>query len=408
MADSAKSITPDHVPAELVYDFSIETEPGMESRPFEVFRKLQHEAPPVFYTPSMNVMAGGGGWVVTRMDYVREVFQDYESFPQSGGGDPSADYPQVLVPLQLNPPEHAKYRALLAPLFSPKNIDRMDAGVRDVSAKLIDTIEAGNSCEFVQAYGLPLPTAVFMQLMGLPLEEADEWVALNRGVIHPVSLEARTREAQEADQRLKALIDARAKAPRDDLVSHILASKIDGEAIDRSKVENMCYLLFMAGLDTVGSTLGFMFRYLAEHPEAQRQLRADPALIPGALEELLRCHAIVQTGRTLGKDLDFHGVKMKKGDSIGAWTGVANFDESIFPNPDVVDFTRESNPHISFAAGAHRCAGSHLARRELRIALEDWMQRLPEFRIPEGTQFQTHPMRQMLALDALPIEWGKP
>jgi len=154
----------------------------------------------------------------------------------------------------------------------------------------------------------------------------------------------------------------------------------------------------------VAATLGFTFRELARRPELQRQLRADPGLIPDAVEELIRAFGVVTTSRFLTRDFEFHGVTMHKGEMVTMPFGVASRDDTEYDKPDVVDFSRENTRNISFAAGPHRCIGSHLARREFRIALEEWTQRVPEFRIKDGETPVAH-SAGVWGVDYLPLVW---
>src|SRR5690606_22847696 len=152
-----------------------------------------------------------------------------------------------------------------------------------------------------------------------------------------------------------------------------VGAQVDGKPLSDDEALGVCFLLYSAGLDTVTNMLGMMFKHLAEHPADQQALRDDPDLIPNAVEELLRAYPIIVSNRLVTREVEFHGVKMKPGDRVALGTMFAGRDEREFANPDAIDFRREKVNHITFAAGPHRCVGSHLARRELRIALEEWL-----------------------------------
>jgi cytochrome P450 len=187
-------------------------------------------------------------------------------------------------------------------------------------------------------------------------------------------------------------------------VSYIVGCQVEGNPVSDERALGIVYLFFVAGLDTVAGTLGFAFRELAERPELQRQLRADPGLIPDAVEEFFRAFGIVVTFRYLTRDHEFHGVRMRKGDMVEIPLAVASRDPAEYENPHLVDFHRENTRNLTFAAGPHRCIGSHLARREMKIALEEWMQRVPEFRIAPGQTAVAH-AESVLGVNRLPLVW---
>jgi cytochrome P450 len=172
----------------------------------------------------------------------------------------------------------------------------------------------------------------------------------------------------------------------------------------KEEVLDTAFLMFMAGLDTVTAALSFIFNYLATHDDARRRLVDDPDLIPPAIEELLRFHAFVNPGRYLTKDIEFAGVQMKKGDAVLVSTPLSTRDPAEFADPTTVDFERSPNHHIAFGAGPHRCVGSHLARRELEVALREWLQRIPDFHLAEGAVITSHG-GGVMGLERLPLVW---
>jgi cytochrome P450 len=184
----------------------------------------------------------------------------------------------------------------------------------------------------------------------------------------------------------------------------VLTKPVDGRDVTDAEALAICFLLFTAGLDTVAATLGFIFKHLAEHPAHQQRLRDNPSLIPAAVEEYLRAFPIVVSTRLVVRDLDFHGVKMKAGERVTLGLMLAGRDAREFPQPDEVDFDRENVSHISFAAGPHRCLGSHLARRELTVALGEWLARVPPFRLKPGETPVTHSIGPF-GVDYLPLVW---
>ena len=248
---------------------------------------------------------------------------------------------------------------------------------------------------------------VFTEMLGLPVAEADRFVEWNNVLLHDYADPRRRQQAGvEINSCLKDLIAQRAAEPRDDLLSELLGCEIDGRPVTREEVHNLAFLLFVAGLDTVTAALSFAFRFLAEHSAHRAQLVADRSLVPGAVEELLRVHAFINMGRTVTADTEFGGVQMKAGDRVLTSTTLAALDPDEFPDPLAVRFDRPANRHLAFGAGPHRCAGSHLAREELRIALEEFHARIPEYSIRPGAVITMHGGGAM-GMDRLPIVWPR-
>ena len=180
----------------------------------------------------------------------------------------------------------------------------------------------------------------------------------------------------------------------------------DGSEIPHEDVMDLCWLLYIAGLDTVHAGLGHSFRYLAEHPDLKAQLVADPSKVPTAVEEMLRWHSWVNPARTVREDCEFHGIAMKKGDKIGALVVMADHDPEEYPEPEQVRLDRERAVHFAFGGGPHRCVGSHLARRELGIAISAWIDRIPDFHITPGCEQELrYATLGMFSLPHLPLSW---
>jgi cytochrome P450 len=249
----------------------------------------------------------------------------------------------------------------------------------------------------------PFPVTIFLELMGLPLEEMNRFVDLEESIIHG------THEKQLGDIRalrdyLAGQIALRRKNPTDDLVSFAITSQLDGQPLNDNDVMGMSFTLFIAGLDTVTSTLSYMFRHLAENFDQQQRLRDNLDLIPDAVEELLRVYNVVTTGRRATRDVEIAGVLIKAGDNLALPTTLASRDPEEFENPQNVDFSRNPNPHSAFGAGPHRCIGSHLARRELTAAVREWLAHVPPFRIAPGAIMHSNGSG-VVSLDQVPLVW---
>jgi cytochrome P450 len=394
---------PPHVPHDLVRNFSARSDPRYRTEPYDIYRELADDAPPLFYTPTDY--RGPGAWFVTTAAYAREVLQNPDPFCNAirYGGDVS-NYARRLVPLELDPPEHLKYRAVLAPLFSPRAIDSIEADINRLADDYIDAFARDGHVDFMKAFARPFPGTVFMAMMGMPMDRKDQFFRWEEEMFHGETDEIKRQAGRKIHGFFVDLIQEKRRNPADDIVTKLTTAQVDGERMSDDLIYDMAFLLYLAGLDTVNSGMGHIWRYLAEHPQAQAELRANPALVPNAVEELLRIHSWVEVSRVLKRDHDFHGVQMKAGDRVVVMSELPSWDPQEFPDPGKVDFHRPTIPHLAFGGGVHRCAGSHLARRELRIALAAWLRRIPEWRMEPGakpTYFDTG----NLALRALSLEW---
>jgi cytochrome P450 len=318
-----------------------------------------------------------------------------------------------LIPLQINQPDHVKYRRLLDPLFSPKQVALLEADVRDLTNRLIDEFAASGQCEFHEDVAIPLPCTVFLRLLGLPYDDLDLFLEFKDNIIRaPGSTEEEMNAVRaETGRRIYAyfdeVLDEREVERQDDLLSQFLDAEVDDHRLTRHDILDICYLFLLAGLDTVTASLGCMVSYLAQHPDQQQQLVADPSLIPGAVEELLRWETPVPgVPRVLTEDVEIAGEQLVAGERITVLLGSANIDGHEFPEPHSVDFERPANRHLAFGGGIHRCLGSHLARLELRVALEELHRRIPDYHITPGeTPKYTMGIR---AVEYLPLSFTPP
>jgi cytochrome P450 len=390
---------PAHVPAELVRDVDHVFGAAFLTDPFAAYRPLRDGR--VWWTPRH-----GGYWILTRAEDIRLAYQSPELFSSAATGIPAhVSRKEKLYPLELDPPEHTAYRRVIAPLFAPKTVTARTAAIDTTAAALIDAIADRGHAEFLTDFAEPFPTRIFTNILGLPVEEAPRFVAWNNQLLHSQDRpEARREAGIEINGYLRRLIEARRAEPRDDVVSALLEADVDGRPIETDEVQNLCFLLFIAGLDTVTAALSWTFRFLALHPDHRRQIVEDPALIPSATEELLRVHAFVNPARTVNADVEFAGVPMKAGERVLLATAMVSQDPDEFPDEAVVRFDRPANRHLAFGAGPHRCAGSHLARDELTTALRLWHERIPDYEIAPGETVHVH-AGGVFGLDRLPLVW---
>lgn len=315
-----------------------------------------------------------------------------------------------LIPLQVDPPEHSKYRKLLDPIFAPKRMNLKEREVVQLVNELIDGFIDDGSCEFTTALAEPLPSSVFLRLIGLPVSELPTFMAMKNGILRPQGadldeIKANQKVSAEEVERFFAdeLADRR-RNPKDDLLSMFATAEVAGERLTDDEILGICFLFLIAGLDTVTDSLECFFTYLAEHPEQRRLIVDDPSIIASAVEELLRWETPVTTvARVAAHDTEVDGCPIHKGDSVSVGIGSANTDEAVLPDAYTVDLTRNSK-HLAFGAGVHRCLGSHLARLELRVTLREWHRRIPDYEIAPGTELNF--MFGLRQVDHLPLVWA--
>lgn len=311
-----------------------------------------------------------------------------------------------LIPLNIDPPAHSKYRKLLDPLFAPRRMEEQDADITARANALIDTFIDRGECNFTEEFAEIFPSSVFLGLTGLPMDELDMFLRLRDGILHPEKLDpnaavdpdARAAVMNKTGQEIYGyfgpLIQERRARPTDDVISGFLAAKVDGDSLSEEEILDILFLFLIAGLDTVSDTLTCFYAFLARNPSHRRQIVDDPSCIPNAVEELLRWETPVPAGvpRIATQDTELpNGCPVSKGTSVIPVYGAANVDPADCPDPFDVRFDREVNRHVAFGGGVHRCLGSHLARRELRVTLREWHRRIPEYQLKPGDEELEYP-----------------
>lgn len=303
------------------------------------------------------------------------------------------------IPLGLDGPEHTKYRRLLDPVFTARRIAPLEANIRKLATELIDGfIDDGEANVNVQ-WCQPLPSTIFISILGLPLEDLESFMrfknmTLGIGMPKDATPEQMMELRIEAIEWLQAYfnesLDAREASgdPGDDMIGWLMTTEVEGELLTRENILDILGLLMIAGLDTVAASLACMLSYFARHPEDRARVIADPSMWPDVVEELMRFESpVTDGGRIAMKDMVLpSGEKIAAGTHMNVSWSAANLDPDYFEDPLTVDFARKPNPHIAFASGFHRCLGSHLARMELRVALEAFHRRIPNYEIKPGTE----------------------
>jgi cytochrome P450 len=365
-------------------------DPEMAANPQPIF-KLMRDETPVFTVD----MPSGTGVILSRKAEIDQALRHPEIF-SSNMDAVDLKNPRPMIPLQIDPPDHKKFRKLLDPIFAPRKMAAMDEEVSGLVNQLIDGFIDRGECDFAKEFSIPFPSQVFLTLLGLPLEELDRFLVMKDGIIRPDHVTGKrygSKEVHEYQQKIAdsvyeyfdTVLDEREKERRNDLLSHFLDAEVEGDRLTREDILDICFLFLIAGLDTVTATLDCMFSFLAQNPEQRRQLVADPSCIPNAIEEMLRWETpVMGVARVAVEDTELGGCPVHAGDQVMIMLGSANTDESEFDDADVVRFDREVNRHIAFGGGIHRCLGSHLARMELRVALREWHRRIPDYSVQPG------------------------
>jgi cytochrome P450 len=337
-----------------------------------------------------------GMYMVASRAAVEATFKDSDVFSSEGFLELGNVRP--LIPLSVDPPRHLKYRKVLDPIFAPRQMDAIEDDVTARVNHFIDQFEARGECHFTHEFAEQFPSAVFLGLMGLPWEELDTFLRLKDGIIRPGTIEMEPEERQQIQRDIgqelyayfDAILDERLRAPKDDILTRFNTAEIDGEKLSREEILDICFLFFIAGLDTVTDSLTCFFAFLAQHDAHRRQIVETPEIIPSAVEELLRWETPVpnvpRMATTDGCPVAGHTIP--QGSFVLVNVGAANVDPAEYDDPMDVRFDRDVNRHLAFGGGVHRCLGSHLARRELRVTLREWHRRIPEYSIKPGIELQ--------------------
>jgi cytochrome P450 len=330
----------------------------------------------------------GGFWSLTRYADIWAAEQNPEAFSVDRGMLlPSLGNERPLIPLDIDPPTLQQYRRMLLPAFAPGKIDRLEPLVREVAAGLIEAFAGEEVFDASLSYARILPLTVFAEMAGLPRADYDRFqVWIERTMYGRTEDPADAVEAaKEVDAYFRELRRRRLEEPeRDDLIGNLLSGSVDGRALSEDEFADYCFLLLVAGLETSAWSIRSALWYLAQHPEDRRRLVAQPELMVSATEEFLRCLAPVQgMARTLKSDVEVRGQVLPAGERVLLLLGSGNRDEEVFADADEVVIDRVDNPHLAFGIGAHRCLGSNLGRREVRVGLEALLAQVPEFELAD-------------------------
>lgn len=358
------------------------------NNPYPVWDELRERC------PIAHTERWGGSWLPTTYEDVTAIARDIVNFPSGNGisvmpppadqsGSPLLEY--GLPPISSDPPLHTWTRRLVLPTMSPARVAEYEVFTRDLCRTLVDDFVARGGGDLGTEYAQQIPVRVIAHILGVPESQSSmltEWVRDVLEFAHDP--ERRMRGITGILQYLQGAIDERIETPTDDFITELLNSEHEGEKLDRRLVLGMCVLLMIAGIDTTWSSIGSSMWHLATHADDRRRLvAADTDLWSTAIEELLRAYAPVTMARRLSHDVEYKGCPMHAGDRVLMNFPAANRDPAQFPDPDTVILDRQNNRHVAFGAGIHRCAGSNLARMELRVAIEEFITRIPNFELTD-------------------------
>lgn len=399
---------------EVQSDFDIHDPAGVETV-FDQYADLRSRCPVSHSTRY------GGHWVMTRYEDIFEVMRNPEVFSSECVNiPPTIGQDGPMIPLEIDPPDHTTYRQLMTPLFSPTRMRKLEPQVRELVLELIDDIGDATEIDFVADFAKELPTRVFLKLMGWSMADAaqlngwtDRIVLGLPGASEEDSTAFRMEAALEVYAHFAELIDERFEQreadgrqhvdPDVDDITDVLVNGTFGDRdLTQFEMLNILFLMMIGGLHTVQGQLAHSVIHLAQNPAKRKELVDDPTLVPAAVEEMLRYESAVAGARVVKEDIVIGGVQLRAGDRVLIPLAAANRDPKKFDRPDEIDFNRETNPHLAFGGGRHRCLGSHLARMELTIAFEEWHKRFPDYRLNPDAPYKKH-LSQVRGVEKLPL-----
>ena len=394
---------PDHVPDELVMDIGHLFSPDFLADPYAYYAGLHDRCPPIFYNPSTFA---GDTWVTIKHATAFHALRDAKHFRTRTEGvfprDKSNWYD--LIPQEIEPPQHRKYRNIVDPMLSPAAVTQLAQDIRALANELIDEFIDRGECKFTEEFARPLPVSVFLKFMGLPLDKRDLFVRWVVKLIQQLGGPEAVPVMREVEAYLATVIAEKRERPDDGAISRIVHAEIDGRPLDEREMFGFTFFLFIAGIDTVYAAMNNIWIWLARNPARRHEMISNPDRIDAQLEELLRVYGVTFSGRELIEDFELDGVAMRKGERLFCILPACNYDPEVFANPREVDFNRPKKPILSFTGGIHACMGAHLARLEMKIALQEWLRRIPDFSLKSGARVTYRPSG-VIGPDEVPLVW---
>lgn len=375
--------------------------------PYPTYELLRRECPVLHSDRYM-----GGFWLLSRYEDVRRAVVDWQTFTSSVAGVTAI--PMItqrttpVPPIELDPPLHTRYRNLVGGVFRRQRVEELRPDVERLAAELLQPIVERGGGDLARELALELSTGTLGLFLDLPREEGPRWVAWIKRMHASVHDRADARRAtDEFRAYVEEIVAARRREPRDDFVSFLLASEIDGDRLRDEDIRDFVHLTIMAGFETTAGAMGLTLLHLAREPELRRRLFTDPALVPSAVEEFLRFTTPIQLfGRNAARDVELHGRRILAGDVVAVGFAPANRDPEAFERPDECVLDRSPNRHLAFGSGPHVCLGAWVARLELTVLLEQVARLMPEFHVPPGARVVRKSRGDQIALESLPVVVG--
>lgn len=363
------------------------TDPEWAARAPEIWDELREQC------PIAHSERYGGVWLPTRHEDISAIAYDTENFTSRSvvvtESRPLMPAPQgIAPPISSDPPFHHGARRLILPPFSPKAVAALEPYTRAYCHELLDEVDGNDVVDGAIDYAQHIPVRVIAKMLGFPLDDAEQFRSFVHNVLEMVDLppEDRLTNLMVLGEYLREQVEDHIANPRDDLTTYLLQQKMDGQPLNEEHVGGTIALLLLAGIDTTWSAIGASLFHLATTPADRERLLADPDVMPFAIEELLRYYAPVTMARLVKQDVEFNGCPMREDEWVLLPFPAANRDPEFFDRADEVVIDREVNRHAAFGLGIHRCAGSNLARMELRVALEVWLERYPNFSVSDDAE----------------------
>ena len=391
------------IPEALLSDFDIVGDVGLVADPQQrLLETLAKDPRDIVYTPH-----NGGHWLVTSHELGREILSNADLFGSFPIGIPAnMEQRPRLIPLESDAAAHRRYRRLLLPIFEPAAVQQLQAGAETLAQEILDDVLPEGEFDFLWRVAKPISMGLFVRQLGLEPERLDEFYAWETGFYRAPTMEERIECGQHIGAYLSAVVSQHVEHPKDDIVTMLLNVEVEGERLSQEEVQSICYLLFLASIDTVATMLSFIVRHLARDQALFRRLKEDRTAIADSVDELLRMHAFINLNRICERDTVFHGVAFRAGDNIVVPSFVTDRDERVFADPDAFNADRskrEKNQHHAFGAGAHKCIGLHVAKMEVRVVLEALFDRISSLELVSESAVTGHGGTTM-GLDTIPIK----
>jgi cytochrome P450 len=385
-----------------VRDFNHHSDPAIREDPLTAFNRFRDE--PVFWTEELD-----GYWVLTRYADIRAVLRDTEAFSSRDTSIPPAGWPRPLMPVELDPPDHSQYRALLARCLNGKAGTTIANALETESARLVERLAPAGECDLVLDFARPLQNALFAALFDVPEDETQacaQWAADLLQDTYPERRASATKDFMAyVGRAITEYSTGVRKGDGSGLLDLLATAEVGGQPLTREQALDLAFLMGMASLDTLTNSVSFSFRYLAEHPEHQQRLAVEPGIASAAAEELLRLHSVVSVARTANRDTEVAGVRIRAGERVLLSLNLAGRDPHHYPDPESADFDRSNSAsHVAFGFGAHRCLGARVATQGLAAALRDWHGAIRDYSVRPGTELEMDG-GAVCSLENLPLIW---